>query len=106
MTTGRCLAGNAKNPFLNESVEVARLSGGLNEQGRLNSEEIRARNGWISINETIPTKMYWHCMSYVNPGTIILIGGNQLENFSQKTHLLTNEGSWSVGPGINFNKKN
>ena len=101
MTTARYLPGIAQKPFLNESFEVARLSGGYNELGQLKSGEIRTPNGWISTNNTIPIKIHWHCMSYVNLSAIILIGGNQLEPYSQKTHIFTNE-NWSVGPGINF----
>ena len=101
MTTARYLPGIAKNPFLNKYGEVARLSGGYNELGQLKSGEIRTPNGWISTNNTIPIKIHWHCMSYVNHKTIILIGGTQFESFSQKTHMLTN-GTWSIGPGIRF----
>jgi len=102
MSTARWYAGIAKNPFPNESVEIVKVSGGSNSQGKLNTGEMRTRNGWISFNTTIPKTIYRHCMSYVNYTTIILIGGHQDdETYSKNTHLLIGD-DWTLGPGVNL----
>ncbi len=103
MSTARWVPGIARNPFLNNSVDVGIVTGGYNtEVGPLDSGEIRTLDGRISMNTTIPTAVYSHCTIYLNESTIILIGGVQIGyNYSPKTYYLTND-AWSDGPGTSI----
>jgi hypothetical protein len=66
MSTARSFAGTAINSFFNESLELVKISGGFDGETSLNTGETRTNYGWIPINSTIPTKVFTHCMSYVN----------------------------------------
>ena len=102
MSTARWVPGISKNKYSNNSLQIGIVSGGYNtEVGPLDTIEIRTSDGWISMNTTIPTTVYSHCMLYLNESTLILIGGVQLGyNYSPKTFFLTND-VWSNGPGMN-----
>jgi hypothetical protein len=67
----------------------------------LKGAEILTEDGWESNIPSLPVTIYGHCMVTVNSTTVMVIGGQQNDQFSGKTFYFTfGEESWTEGPEL------
>jgi N-acetylneuraminic acid mutarotase len=67
----------------------------------LNSTEILTEEGWESTIPSLPVTILGHCMVTVNSSTVMVIGGDQNNEASEKTfYFAFGEESWTEGPGL------
>jgi hypothetical protein len=77
------------------------VTGGNNASDAINSVEMLTGEGWDSQIPSLPVTVYNHCMVAVNSTTVMVIGGIQNNEFSEKTFYFTfGEESWSEGPEL------
>jgi hypothetical protein len=78
------------------------VTGGFDESGSpVNSAEMLTAEGWYSNIPSLPVTVWAHCMITVNSTTVMVIGGQQNDQFSGKTFYFTfGEESWTEGPEL------
>jgi hypothetical protein len=65
----------------------------------LKSAEMLAEDKWVSNIPSLPVTIYAHCMVTVNSTTVMVIGGQQNNQYSGKTFYFNfGKGSWTLGP--------
>ncbi len=81
------------------------LTGGNNASDAINSVEMLTEDGWDSQIPSLPVTVYNHCMVAVNSTTVMVIGGIQNNEFSEKTFYFTfGEESWYEGPELKYKR--
>ncbi len=82
------------------------VTGGFDGFGSyLNSAEMLTEEGWESNIPSLPVTIRLHCMVTVNSTTVMIIGGEQIDQISGKTLYFTfGEESWTEGPELKIKR--
>ncbi len=97
LKTGRIYSSSSLSPFLQNPHSLLVVGGG----GDVNTLEHFSVNDWRMDLPKLPVTIQYGCMIKINSTTVMVIGGNQNKQISDKTFFLTkNRSVWIDGPKL------
>jgi hypothetical protein len=97
LKTNRVWASYSPSPFLQNPHSLLVVGGGEN----VNTLEHFSENDWRMDLPKLPVTIQYGCMIKINSTTVMVIGGNQNKQISDKTFFLTkNRSVWIDGPKL------
>lgn len=97
LKTNRVWASYSPSPFLQNPHSLLVVGGGEN----VNTSEHFSENDWRMDLPKLPVTIYHGCMIKINSTSVMVIGGHQNKQISDKTYFLTkNRSVWIDGPKL------